>query len=119
MNRQEMFSKAVSGVIAQGGPSRKDGKCLYRGPNGRKCIVGYLIKDEDYTTEMDNIIDRNGSGVSNLNALKMLPKYLKGHVVFLVELQGLHDMMIFDYNLDEFIAECRLYATANKLKMPT
>lgn len=31
-----------------------DGLCLYRGDNGKKCIFGLLIPDENYTPGMEN-----------------------------------------------------------------
>lgn len=46
MTLQEMFDTATRGIISQGGKSADDyGECLYRGPDGRKCAVGWLISD--------------------------------------------------------------------------
>lgn len=54
MNRQEIFDRSCAGIVAQGGPSvSKNGKCLYRGPNGRKCAAGHLIPDETYSKKME------------------------------------------------------------------
>ena len=52
MTLQEIFDKAVGGVIAQGGPSAVMTdyfgiKCLYRGPNGRRCAAGHVLTDEE------------------------------------------------------------------------
>ena len=47
MTPQELFDKAYIGVVKQGVPSRSEsGGCFYRGPNGSKCAVGFLIDDE-------------------------------------------------------------------------
>ena len=33
---------------------RNDPHCLYRGSGGKKCVVGLLIPDEEYSPEMEN-----------------------------------------------------------------
>jgi len=119
MTRQEMFSKAVSGVIAQGGPSRTKEICLYRGPTGRKCGIGHLIEDKDYLKEMDDHEVNGGSDVSNLYGRDVLPSYLGSNLQFLVSLQCLHDGMELDSDLPLFIERCERYAKNNDLKMPT
>lgn len=48
---QEAFDTAYLGVLRQGRPSRalplRSGPlCLYRGPGGLKCAMGFLIDDE-------------------------------------------------------------------------
>jgi hypothetical protein len=52
LTRQEIFDKAVGGVIAHGGPSVKrlafGVECLYRGPDGRRCAAGQLVPDHLY-----------------------------------------------------------------------
>lgn len=44
--KQEAFNTSYLGVIGQGGFSRDDDACMYRGPNGLKCGIGWLIDDE-------------------------------------------------------------------------
>ena len=47
MNRQEALDKAYLGLMDQGCRSTNNkGSCLYRGPNGLKCIIGMLVDDE-------------------------------------------------------------------------
>ncbi len=81
------------GIIGQGAASvSKDSqswgsqsKCSYRGDNGRKCGIGWLINDDDY----DMVIEDN-----NINLLLQ-----EGDIVFdgdlsvhfLERLQGSHD----------------------------
>lgn len=36
------------------GCSAEGGSCKYRGPNGLKCAIGWLIRDVDYKLEMEN-----------------------------------------------------------------
>jgi hypothetical protein len=114
-----MFSKAVSGVIDQGGPSRFEESCLYRGPNGRKCGIGHLIEDKDYLKEMDDHTVNGGCDVSNLYEREVLPSYLGSNLEFLVSLQCLHDGLELDSDLPLFIERCKRYAKNNDLKMPT
>lgn len=58
---QESFDIIVAGVIAQGAPAFKNGKCFYRlevrteeGSMDLKCAVGQIIPDTDYREEMEN-----------------------------------------------------------------
>ena len=66
MTNQELFDKAVTGVLAQGGPSghRDDDLmywCEYRSFGGRKCLVGHLISDDNYHMSMENYLTTSGS----------------------------------------------------------
>lgn len=53
MTLQEQFDTAARGLLAQGRLSSMNGVCKYRGPDERKCAVGFLIPDEMYNPEMD------------------------------------------------------------------
>lgn len=44
MTQQEAFDRMVGHLAKQQRPCEEDGRCLYRGPNGMKCIIGSLIK---------------------------------------------------------------------------
>lgn len=59
--------------------------CLYRGPNNTKCAIGFLIEDNEYSTEMEN------KCVTDLNSLGLLPIRFKDQVKFLRRLQLVHD----------------------------
>jgi len=49
MTRQEMLDIAVAGVIGQGWLSMDtNGFCAYRGDDGRRCAIGWLIPDQVY-----------------------------------------------------------------------
>ena len=51
---KETFEYVLNKILEQGEPSlNKDGKCLYRGPNGLKCAAGHLISDEEYNPSME------------------------------------------------------------------
>jgi hypothetical protein len=54
LTNQEVFDKVAVYLLNQ--PERCedfDEKCLYRGPNGNKCAVGFLIPDELYQPSWD------------------------------------------------------------------
>lgn len=57
MITQEQYSAVYLGLESQGWQrSFNDERtiCLYRDPSiGRKCAIGHLIADEDYTPAMD------------------------------------------------------------------
>lgn len=96
MNRQEAFDKALIGIWKQGGFSFDKHSCVYRNPNGRKCAVGHLISDKEYTINMDV----GNKDVYGLEAHNLLPKKLKSLMKdkFLLELQRAHDEPNFDSN---------------------
>lgn len=62
---QELFDRAVSGVIKQGEPSydSTNQSCRYRGPCGTKCTIGHLITDEHYYRDLDTDINICDQGV--------------------------------------------------------
>lgn len=54
MSRQEIFDIVSSNLLMQGDKSlRESGGCAYRGKDGKKCAVGWLIPDEEYTPRME------------------------------------------------------------------
>ena len=57
INKQAAFDAAVRGLNAQRAFSSKDNDpdtCQYRGPNGVKCAVGFLIPDDRYVDGIEN-----------------------------------------------------------------
>lgn len=122
LTRQEIFDKAVGGVIAQGGASiTYDGdaynygkfgekaECQYRTtPTGAKraCTVGQLIADENYTAELENEI---------ADSLKIRHAFPDINCVcdedFLLHLQICHDdATMFAANDEEFLVAFRTLA---------
>lgn len=97
MNMQEIFDKAVGGVVAQGGPSSGVTEeltavclCLYRGDNGRKCAVGHLIDDSAYSSELEgqNVSDEKVRWAVENSVGRELSRR---EVEMLVDLQAAHD----------------------------
>lgn len=60
LTRQQMFNTAYHGLAAQGFVQsmrineKGDPCCLYRGPEGRRCALGYLIPDSAYSGDYEN-----------------------------------------------------------------
>ena len=91
MTPLEIATTSIQGLIDQGGPAWSSTRCLYRTPEGRKCVVGQLIADEDYIPQMedhtiDELIDRLFLGV-----IINFPPYFWEHIPLLRDLQTLHD----------------------------
>ena len=65
MSKQQMLDKAVKGLASQGfvqsrgpGITENPGRCAYRGNEGRRCAIGWLIPDDKYYPELE----KNGEG---------------------------------------------------------
>jgi len=82
-DKQSVFDHVATHLLTQRVPARSaSGMCQYRGPNGTKCAVGYLIPDSDYRPEWE------GSSIQGREL------YLVGRgfsISLLSDLQGLHD----------------------------
>lgn len=66
--------------------------CLYRGPNGLKCAAGWLIPDDKYRVEMENVPATIGIVFTALEDLG----YTSQQISLIRSLQGIHDRLIFD-----------------------
>lgn len=56
---QETFDTVVTHLLRQGAKSTDGGlspRCLYRGPNGRRCAVGSILPDEAYVPELEGLV---------------------------------------------------------------
>lgn len=54
--RQEVFDRAYIGLASQGFERSYEGvSCLYRGPHGRRCAIGWNISDERYGTDLEGL----------------------------------------------------------------
>lgn len=60
MDTQQIFDKAVNGVIKQGGPSLdKNGYCSYRGKDNKCCAAGHIIDDKYYKKDIEGRSSHN------------------------------------------------------------
>lgn len=54
MTDQEFYDKTIAHLVKQGKRAYIEGKgCLYRGPEGTTCAVGFHIPDEYYAPSME------------------------------------------------------------------
>lgn len=54
LSNQEIFDRVLAHMRVQRRASvDDDGACLYRGPNGTACAIGALIRDDEYTPEIE------------------------------------------------------------------
>ena len=60
VSKQEIYNRVKEHLLTQNARSTNvNGDCMYRGPNGLKCAVGYLIEDEHYHVMLEGFsIDR-------------------------------------------------------------
>ena len=87
MNNQEFFDKTLAHLRQQGVRSAQGARCLYRGPDGTKCAIGFHIPDELYESEME------GKGVGYLitHFPEVQPLFNGVNRYLLSEMQTLHD----------------------------
>ena len=90
---QEVFDKVATHLLKQGSRSRSKSEgqvgCAYRGDDGKMCAVGCLLKDDQYTPELEGKVSREyavekaleGSGINMTRAMRRM----------LQELQSCHD----------------------------
>ena len=96
MTPQEVFTTVVTHLRNQNAKSteRESGEalCAYRGLHGRKCAVGCLIPDEEYSAKLEKIGPFglvNKFGKAGLGPVSF--KLFSEHGLLLAELQRIHD----------------------------
>ena len=94
MTVAEIIEKSSSALIAQGCKALKPesvNNCRYRGPNGTKCAIGWLIPDDKYLPEMED--STVASILEGYDLSFLLPTDLPSDlgIKFLTELQSIHD----------------------------
>lgn len=114
LSRQEIFDTALSGIRGQNGFSvDENGVCLYRGPDGKKCAAGWLIPDSKYNIEIEG---QNAFGLTD---------FFEGcgvsydDMVFLAQLQSIHDSCSEDGSLSTWETKMKLCADRNFLTYQT
>lgn len=97
MTPQEIFNTAYTGIIAQGRQSlNKKGDCRYRGPDGLKCGIGFMI--DDATAEL-----WEGIAISSINKFGPPPDWVVENIDLLIMIQDAHDREVDDE--EDFIEE--------------
>lgn len=91
---QEIFDTVVAHLRKQNSKAidKGDYLCRYRDTEGRKCAVGCLIPDDDYSSDIEG-----KSIVHLIDGVYFLPSYLRREFAannqLLIELQDLHDQV--------------------------
>lgn len=91
MTLQEAFDKIYTGLRGQEwgqSVSIQTASCAYRGAEGRKCAIGFLIPDDKYLPEMDGTYPWNVEQV--MNYLK--EDFTDDEILFLCRCQHIHDV---------------------------
>lgn len=101
-SQQEVFDAVVKHAEQMIEPSIDAGGCLYRSQNGNKCLVGALIRDSEYSPEMDGDRDTAGACVESLYVRGILPEYLEPFLELLKHCQYAHDRCASSYSKQEW-----------------
>ena len=111
MDNQQIFDKAVKGLASQGFKrSMRSGtkECAYRGEGCRRCAIGWLIPNSNYSTKLEGktsvYIDvRQAAGLKH------------DQQAFARRLQDAHDYAKNEYGVKENLLEV---ASSFNLKIP-
>jgi len=91
---QAWFNTIYLGLNSQGfRQSSNDDICMYRGPDGLKCAVGWLIPDDQYTSDMEghSIYSKMFHSIIFNEKYVYVGEPKHGWLLFLSELQMAHD----------------------------
>ncbi len=81
MTLQEIYDKAVGGVLKQGCRSVDEGaSCVLRDENGSACAIGHLLKDEDYNSGLEMEAWMDGAENAQEFAKRDLGKILEKNI---------------------------------------
>ena len=106
MNQQEIFDKVVTELFGQGYRSVNSmNMCMYRGPDGAKCAVGFFIPDNEYSEKME---DMTVDQLSKLLHGGPTKDFLVKNERFLDKLQSIHDSRRNEDS--EFVNKLRILA---------
>ncbi len=105
VTKQETFDTVVRGILSQGGPAVDGNVCRYR-TGGRKCAAGWLIPDDEYTTELEGPIAYVAGSLYEIICVR------HGHDFDLVRaLQRAHDHSVHSPSVDaDFLVRFRAAA---------
>ena len=93
---EEIYNKVSEHLLSMKNQSvdEKD-DCVYRGPNGSKCAIGCLIKDEFYSKDLETkSIDLHGR-IKEAVEKSIARKLTNNETRMLAALQALHDQNMY------------------------
>jgi hypothetical protein len=89
MTEEEAFKHGAAHLLHQNAKSiSDDGKCAYRGAEGRRCAAGAFIPDEHYCPSMEGRVWSGGHWKDSLVHKQNAPET---HAQLITELQEIHD----------------------------
>ncbi len=95
MDAQDVFDVVGWHLLRQGVRACDEkGRCLYRGPDGTRCAVGWLILDPLYVSALEHRHVRDLAAVIALDGTysgHRFVRFLARHMALLTALQILHD----------------------------
>jgi len=96
MKAMEIIDKVEAALLKQGEKSgeweREDFKCLYRDSQGRRCAVGWLFREEDYSPHMEGIGIRGLFEDYDLSYIVPDDMDEEPALILLYDLQTIHDV---------------------------
>jgi hypothetical protein len=110
--RQEWFNKAWTGLKSQGFKRSVNSSdtCYYRGTEGRRCAIGWLMPDENYRPEFEGT-----AATPAIIAACGIEPDVNNHA-WLTELQCAHD---HGYTPEEMVRRLRDFARRSELVVPS
>lgn len=94
--QQQTFDMVITNMRTQGLPSvGLYGRCLYRGPHGRKCAAGGIIPDERFSPLFEDsnaLVHVVECGEAATNPVCCVLRELGHDVELVAELQTAHDL---------------------------
>lgn len=92
----ETVKNAILATYKQGQQSvNENGFCMYRGPNGLKCVVGHMIPDEKYKASFESAGGGQGSELDSPHQIELREvlgvKETDWEFALLGSLQNCHD----------------------------
>lgn len=101
MTKREYYDLLIKSAFDGTFPSLdKDGICLYRGPDNKKCAVGLLIPDHCYNSCMEHKYAR---WVHDNFSFQFIPEGLT--IENLCRIQSIHDNLAKDWDAGTFVSE--------------
>lgn len=98
MTRQEYYKLLVNAATDGTMPSIAGDQCLYRGPEGKRCVIGLLIPDEKYEEKFEcNLV----SGLPASLVAEICPEGMT--VRELEMLQEIHDREAWRWSTTDFL----------------
>ena len=116
-SEQEVFDYVIGQLVRQGGRSvsASGEDCRYRGSDGSKCAVGFLIPDELYVWRMEG---DSLSGLCDHFPDVCAKAGIKKHNDILKCLQHMHDSPSTWKSQDNFVRRARRIADLYNLTVP-